>query len=486
MIENNEKGWFGSYSIAGRNSAGQYHTIVQKNEILSQEKKIVTKDFFAPDDSAKYQFLEPDIDVYQKYELNSDELVNNYEAKQLHKQKKKKKKKTEGRNKPNKDSYSQQSNNNIECTKSDKKKSNNTNENSKYKYHNRTELKLHRIRKYTKDPKDYRSSYNPKMECIWAKTITGPEWSKSKGKRKTIFELEAIDTKDYYQSGMPNTLSPRSLVNMNLQTQRGFFGGNNDVRYRSDKKFHPFTSEDNINSLSKTDRNQSCSITSNAIYKSKTSSHLNSVIQKSKLKESNTNNMLLTKSTMFSSPNILLAKGVNFKKTMSREQVDRAKDIGRFSEKLDSLDPSYAYVRDRAITMVIYDQHKKKIDKRDNLREKIKVDPSFFYDATETYNKIKINSGANAPKFALMSSRPINSDPLPSYMKKLFNRAAINMTTEKTLKLNNYSEGQFLQQFTSFKQKKSFNYAFQNKANLQRMIGQNRSLTSLLIYKLSE
>lgn len=486
MIENNEKGWYGCYSLAGRNSAGRYPTIVHKNEILaSKNKRIITKDMFTPDEPNKYCFLEQDINVYQKYDTNANkEFVYEYNAKP----RLKKKKKTDSRNINHITEYYLLKHDINRDALSEEKIVKGSNDNNKFKYHNRTELKIKQNHLNDKNVKEYRTSYNPKMNYIWGKTITGPEWSKSKGKQRTIFKLEPIDTKDYYQSGMPNTLSTRSLVNMNLQTQRGFFAGNSDVRIRSDKTFHPITKEDNAILNSKRDLKSSHTISTNTLNKSNIHNNSSTKLRKAKMKSPNANNghLSITK-TISSTPNLLLAKGMCFKKMLSREQVDKAKDIGRFNEKLDSLDPSYAFVRDRPITMVIYDKYKRKNNKKKiNLRDKIRIDPSLFYDATETYNKIRRSPAANVPKFDLMSSRPINDDPLPSYMKRLFNRAAVNMTTDKTLMLNNYSEGQFLKQSSTFKQKKSYISPIQKQINLQQMIDQNHSLTSLLINKLSE
>ena len=50
MFENETKGWYGSYSLAGRRSAEKFNNIINKNEILRGEnKKMKVPDMFAPD-----------------------------------------------------------------------------------------------------------------------------------------------------------------------------------------------------------------------------------------------------------------------------------------------------------------------------------------------------------------------------------------------------------------------------------------------------
>ncbi len=39
MAENETKGWYGSYSLAGKHSAEKFNNIVHKNEILRGEHK---------------------------------------------------------------------------------------------------------------------------------------------------------------------------------------------------------------------------------------------------------------------------------------------------------------------------------------------------------------------------------------------------------------------------------------------------------------
>ena len=68
MIENDTKGWYGSFSIAGKNSAEKYHAIIHKNEILNNEhRNIKVKDIFSPDEPIPYEIIEDNLDIFKVY-----------------------------------------------------------------------------------------------------------------------------------------------------------------------------------------------------------------------------------------------------------------------------------------------------------------------------------------------------------------------------------------------------------------------------------
>ena len=51
MFENKAKGWYGSYSKVGRDSAEKYPMIMLKDQILNNQfKKIKIKDYFNTDE----------------------------------------------------------------------------------------------------------------------------------------------------------------------------------------------------------------------------------------------------------------------------------------------------------------------------------------------------------------------------------------------------------------------------------------------------
>jgi hypothetical protein len=75
MLENEAKGWYGSYSLAGRRSAENFNNILHKNEILKGEnKKIKITDLFAPDEVVKLNRHEEKLDIYKIYSLSGNTL----------------------------------------------------------------------------------------------------------------------------------------------------------------------------------------------------------------------------------------------------------------------------------------------------------------------------------------------------------------------------------------------------------------------------
>lgn len=82
------------------------------------------------------------------------------------------------------------------------------------------------------------------------------------------------------------------------------------------------------------------------------------------------------------------------------------------------------------------------------------INPSEFFDANKIFNNLKGNK-SSVPVFGKMTSRPYDKI-LPVYMKGIHSRIVYNEKTDKTLKMNNYSNGQFLDLNNTFN-KTSFN-----------------------------
>ena len=60
-----------------------------------------------------------------------------------------------------------------------------------------------------------------------------------------------------------------------------------------------------------------------------------------------------------------------------------------------------------------------------------------LYDASQTFDRIYGNKMKAVPLFHKMIARP-NDINLPSYMKGLYSRMGLFLTSEKTLQMNNY------------------------------------------------
>ena len=146
-------------------------------------------------------------------------------------------------------------------------------------------------------------------------------------------------------------------------------------------------------------------------------------------------------------------KAPNFKTIISREYLNKLKDKNKFL--VPFFLPNFNQVRERTIMMVDY-KDKKKRAKTPNKYFK-GIEPFYFNNYNKYFSKFNNHVEIHSPNFKKMVSRPIDNNPLPSYMKKLFNRNAIYSINEQSLKMNNYSNGKFLQNSTDFFPKKSFN-----------------------------
>ena len=62
------------------------------------------------------------------------------------------------------------------------------------------------------------------------------------------------------------------------------------------------------------------------------------------------------------------------------------------------------------------------------------------FNASDAFDKFHTNKLASTPRFDRMISRPQRNN-LPSFMQGLYNRLGADTYTEKSLQLNNYSNG---------------------------------------------
>lgn len=145
-------------------------------------------------------------------------------------------------------------------------------------------------------------------------------------------------------------------------------------------------------------------------------------------------------------------KAPDFRKAISREYLDQLND--KKTSLIPFSLPNFKQVRERPIMMVVYDR---KRHHRKKPKEMKGIEPSLYYDPDKMLNKVNNHTEVHAPKFDMMSSRPDDDNPLPSYMKKVYSRECAYSITDQTLKMNNYAEGKFRTNYTSFWPKKSFN-----------------------------
>ena len=148
-----------------------------------------------------------------------------------------------------------------------------------------------------------------------------------------------------------------------------------------------------------------------------------------------------------------LIKAPDFSKNISREDLDRINEAKK--SYISYLIPNYSQVRERPKMLVKYT--KKNSDEktyRNNSAQIKGVNYSFYYDANKAIEKVNNHSSIPSFNFGLMSSRRLDDDPLPSYMKNIMNRDSLS---EFSLIMNNYSNRGFSDVRTSFYPKQSFN-----------------------------
>ena len=145
--------------------------------------------------------------------------------------------------------------------------------------------------------------------------------------------------------------------------------------------------------------------------------------------------------------------GPDFKKIISREYYMNLSNKG--SSLIPFSLPNFKQVRERSLTMVIYERpHYNK--KETNYMKGI--EPSMYNDQYKYLEFINNHTRCVPPNLDKMMARPKDDgSPLPVYMKGCVSREACNITTDMSLKMNNYAEGKFLSNYTSFWPKKSFN-----------------------------
>ena len=144
----------------------------------------------------------------------------------------------------------------------------------------------------------------------------------------------------------------------------------------------------------------------------------------------------------------------DFSKSLSRDSYDKKKENKDLF--IPFLIPKFNLVRERPIMMVSYKEKHSTNKKRSKSSRLENVNYSYYFDADKNLDKINNHLTTRVPNFDLMSSRPIDNDPLPSYMKKIVNRTVSGLT-EFSLNMNNYKNRDFGNLRTSFFPKKSFN-----------------------------
>ena len=505
MYFNNEKkNSFGSFSQAGKISAKQFQMIVNKDKILNNSKKnnkLILNNFLKRngynniflEENKKDRFLNSnDDDDLNDSNLNilEDEInIFEIESKKLKKSTKKTKK--------NFSAFHRTNNNN-------------------YKYHDQHMFDLKIINeklnkeKNNNNKKDLFSVSIPSRNFIWKKSPMPTEW-KNMPKREILY-TKINDAKIYLnQEDLLKNMAGKSFVDMNKQTVRGDFFGD-DLRTYVQKKYEeendfkrsmseklyennkfsrnkkiirPLSMTTNFSSNNNNNNKENCLFNNEnddddsseqndsynkfkEVYQKQFKKNKKNYIKLNNVKSSKSMSSKSSQISNFSnkiqhsktSKNFFKKnkqkneiKAPNFKTIISREYLNKLKDKNKFL--VPFFLPNFNQVRERTIMMVDY-KDKKKRAKTPNKYFK-GIEPFYFNNYNKYFSKFNNHVEIHSPNFKKMVSRPIDNNPLPSYMKKLFNRNAIYSINEQSLKMNNYSNGKFLQNSTDFFPKKSFN-----------------------------
>ena len=413
MIENEAKGWHGSYSSVGRISAETFPMILIKDQILKgRYKKKKMKDYFS---------TEEDFNNYNKLIIDESDDIFNIEYKCKMKLRKKRKE---------------------ICKPNTKKKIP-----EEYKYHNMHHKDLFNFKQRLKNQSDLSSTvYDAKKDFVWSRTLTGPQWNSLCGREKGgIFksDIESITPINKLVKNIDNNktkknsivFTPERGVPMEKMTKRGIIPIFYDLRIRNDKAFiKDNKTTNNINTMSKKEFHIK---TNNEKPKSKKS------IQILNFSKNN-------KSKKYSSP--ILIHTINFSKNLSREQYNH---LNRNREGVRPFfNPKYDFVEPKSLTMVSY--YKKPSKKSTSKRIK-GINTNLFYDPDKVMNKINNHRENSVPLFKYSLNKIEEESKLPSHMNNIFNRGSLEIMTDKGLKMNSYYNSHMRNDYSTFCQKKSFN-----------------------------
>ena len=480
MLENEAKGWHGNYSIIGRNIVERFQLILKKDEILSGKMKKKNVSGFIFGDEVTEE------NVKNKKNKNVDIFSDNYDKQMKEKLKVK-----------NEEKKIMQAELCTSKTNYDVKE--------KYKYHQSHHSDLvnfnDKIVKIKEKNGTGLANYNPKKDFVWKRVITGPHWELLKGRKNSINNINL--NKDKKGKGGNFYLTHKTFesnaITMDKQTKRGALPTFYDLRIRTDK---PFLSNDKIKLVNNSiNSNTSETINNNNSIKNKNSvitikEKISKTPNKSKfinIYDSNNNNAYLN-SYSFSSKKVLnkrnlstnkniinnthyklklrkrledknlncsskketnknsINHSIDFSKTLPRDLNFFLHNKGQVIHPISN--PSYKLIEPRCITMVSY---AKKIKGKATPKKFVGVNPHIFFDPDKVINKVNNHKEAIAPNFNIMTGRNFDSGPLPSFMVGLFDRKSVETMTYKGLKMNNYANVDFHNNYSAFHPKKSFN-----------------------------
>ena len=460
----------GIYSDAGKASANLYNIIYKENKIKQKEneKKKYFRDFFSPDEEWEnnntktfrqedgYNFFKEINGAQNKKqrEINKNKIKNyfkEYFENQNQNNSNEKKTKSDSQYNqfnlskilPNKkekvikieiNNYSKKQN--TPNKKNQKELSSPLLNNDKYKYHNihmkyLIKLKIRKSKNKYILIKNNEPIYNPKHSCIFNRIIIGPKWKKLSGRNKQLFKEVGHSVDRFYITVTDNINStPNSFVEMNKQTQRKGFPLSSNLRQRNERKFIPLSADKkNQNKNKKGKKAKKPLISKSPFSRDKLEYKIKKLMG---IKE---DYYIGYKPYMDKDLSHEKGKSVpDFSRCISRDYLYKL-DKKLFIESNDDLNPNYNSVKERAHEIIIHNDKNNSSEGRERIKG---IKSSELLNLTQNFENIYGHNMKVVPNFEKMSSRPIDKI-LPSFMKGMCNRMSYYLNTDKSLKLNNYS-----------------------------------------------
>ena len=478
MSDKHNRCWTGNLSSVGKFTEKKYPIILQMEEILKgQTKKCKIRDIFTPDEPKKTDPMDEYKPLIEKYRINTE-----YPK-----------------------SFRKKSKSKLEFVFKIQ------NQNPKLFFHNQHFLNQNKKKEKVIIESDC-CKYFPKYDYIKPRVLTVPNWKNLSGRKDKII----IDDRNFRIIDNENTKST-CLVNMDKTTQRGEFIDEKNIRIKNDqtfikqkdllteqtKKMNLFIDLSDVNKKYFTNslKNALSSVKTNNIQKSKNalahalkkcSQKITQIISskpyitsiqnfyKNDINSQRSNNTEKTisvslkknkkrsektsfrhtrcgtfgssyskSSHSFYSRN----RAVDFKKVISREKVEKVK--GYKPNNIPYIIPNYSLVEERNVVMAIYKNKKKLIKHNENFKG---VDFTLTYNPDKNLNKFNNHLNSNVIDFRLMSSHPLKkNNPLPAFMQNVHTRSSVSEITDKTLKLNRFSDADYHAASSDFFPKKSYN-----------------------------
>ena len=445
----------GLFSTAGIVSAEKYNILEEFQKAKNKNRNNVYHDSFLPDKEWKQNLKKKEIinsnDIIKGCRFNINELKSEIDKKNLYFKDESPKNSKSNRKKANKST----SNKNIFL----RKKNKNPIINRKYKYHDLHMKKIARYKKegiYEKILRQQESTYYPKMDFVYKKIESGPKWEKLAGRgnlfEQNIKQYNSIDAnsnlseirvrklklrnrnQNLNYSNISSTIIPELSRNNNKNiTRNKLDSAKSNVNTKSTSthsKIHFLNKNNNNNNNYITSNSENFNIINNTIFNYNSRNKDRSESEKKLiLKNPNRTSYPINKCKSVLEFSKYMDYAKLEKKIQKKQQIFRIKDI---------INPNYSYIEGEIKMFVKYGspKHSKKVKNKKIEFEGINTN-ELLYDASQTFDRIYGNKMKAVPLFHKMIARP-NDINLPSYMKGLYSRMGLFLTSEKTLQMNNY------------------------------------------------